>query len=144
MVPRTFPVVYAQFSLWWLLSSLSAKSWVSALSMGLFSYDTCSYHFNIFVAFHWPLSVSLLSPHLDTVLQVQPHQCCMMGNNHLSWQVGNIVPNIANTISLLCCQGTLLTHFQLCVHQDSQVLFCTGPFQLGGTQHVLAPEDVLP
>lgn len=114
MVPRTFSVVYAQFNLWWLLSSLSAKPWVSALSMGLFSYDICSYHFNIYVAFHWPLSMSLLSPQLDTVLQVQPHQCCMMGKDHISWQIGNIVPTIANTISLLCCQGTLRTHFQLC------------------------------
>lgn len=52
------------------------------------------------------------------------------------WLAGN-THAAKNTISLLGSKGTLLTHVQVGVHQDLEVLLCKAAFQMGGPQYVL-------
>lgn len=50
-----------------------------------------------------------------------------------------------NTINLFfTSKGMLLTHVQLTVYQDPQVLFYQAAIQLGGSQHVPVPGSVPP
>ena len=54
------------------------------------------------------------TPHLDTVLQVRPHQCRARGHNHLPCPAGNAALDAAwDTVGFLGCEGTLLAHVQL-------------------------------
>uniref|UniRef100_A0A8C3T9R9 Non-SMC condensin I complex subunit G n=2 Tax=Chelydra serpentina TaxID=8475 RepID=A0A8C3T9R9_CHESE len=63
-------------------------------------------------------------PKLDAVLQMWAHQCRIKGNNHFPRSDSNAPTNAAQyAFSLLGNKGTLLTHIQLFVHCNPQVLF---------------------
>lgn len=54
--------------------------------------------------------------------------------------LGNTVPNAAqDTICLLFCRDTCLSHVQLFVHQDPQVFSCQAALQLGSPQRIQVP-----
>lgn len=62
------------------------------------------------------------------------------GKDHLSWAVHNFFPNIAkNIVSLLSGKGTLLSHVQLGVYQDSYITFCRASL---GNDHSTNPVRV--
>lgn len=64
-----------------------------------------------------------------TGLHVWPHQCWEERKDNLSWPARDTLHKAArNTISLLSSKVTLLSHVQLGVHQDPQVLFCIAAF----------------
>lgn len=74
------------------------------------------------------VSLALACPELDSALQAWPHQYRAERQEHLSQPAGNTLTNEAkNAISLLSSKGTLLTHVQLGVYQDSYVFFCNFP-----------------
>ena len=76
------------------------------------------------------------------MVQVWPHQRWVEGKDYISQPDSNALPNAAqNIFNVFCGKGTLLTHIQLGVHQ---VLFCKAAFHLGGPQHILVCEVVLP
>jgi len=69
------------------------------------------------------VSPVLRTPHLDTVLQVMPHQLRVDGQDHLHHSAGHTSFDAAqDMVGFLGCEGTLLAHVQLAVHQYSQVL----------------------
>jgi len=66
----------------------------------------------------------LRTPHLDTLLQVRPHQSRVEGQDHLSPPAGHASFNVAQyTVGFLGCKATLLAHVQLPIHQYPQVIF---------------------
>ena len=70
------------------------------------------------------VSPVLRTLHLDAGLQVRSHQCRVEGQDHLPQLAGHTSSDAAqDTVGLLGCEGTLLTHVQLPIHQCSQVLF---------------------
>ena len=90
------------------------------------------------------LSPVLGTPALDPALQLWPHQCGVEGKDHLPRPAGNTPPDAdQDPIDLLCSKGTMLSHLQLGVHQDPQVLSCQAAFQLGGPQHIFLHRVVL-
>ncbi|KAK4821668.1 hypothetical protein QYF61_027136 [Mycteria americana] len=69
-------------------------------------------------------------PKLNTVLQVQPHQCRVQRDNHFSSPAGHTIFDTSqDAIGLLGHLGTLLAHVQLAVNQHSQGLLCWAAFQ---------------
>ncbi|KAK4828308.1 hypothetical protein QYF61_025320 [Mycteria americana] len=92
---------------------------------------------------HGPSLDSLQYVHVSLVLGSSALDTVFQGKVHLPQPAGNTPPDAAqDTISLLCCKGTLLAHVQLGVHQDPQVLFCEAAFKLSGSQHILEHEVV--
>ena len=82
----------------------------------------CSYSLDTLQEVH--ISPALRSPHLDTVLQVRPHQHRAEGQNFLLQPAGHAAFDAAqDTVGSLGCEGTLLAHVQLPIHQYPQVLF---------------------
>ncbi|KAK4818807.1 hypothetical protein QYF61_019736 [Mycteria americana] len=78
------------------------------------------------------LNVSLVvgGPKLNTVFEVQPHQCQVQGDNHFPSPAGHaIVDTSQDAIGFLGHLGTLLAHIQPAVNQHPQVLFHRGAFQ---------------
>ena len=67
------------------------------------------------------VSSVLKTPHQDTVLQVRPHQCVLEGQDHLACLAGHI--SAWDTIDFLGCEGTMLAHAKLTIHQYTQVFF---------------------
>ncbi|KAM9656645.1 uncharacterized protein ACIBXB_008917 isoform 1-T1 [Morphnus guianensis] len=66
-------------------------------------------------------------PKLNTVLEVQPHQCQIQGNNHLLVPAGHTISDTGqDAVGLLGHLGTLLAHIQ---PAHPQVLFCWAAFQ---------------
>ncbi len=64
------------------------------------------------------------SPKLDTVLEVQPHQGCLQGDDNLPAPAGHTISNTGQDgIGLLGHLGTLLGHVQLSINQHPQVPF---------------------
>ena len=62
--------------------------------------------------------------HLDTVLQVRPHQHRVEEQDHLPRPAGHSSFDAAqDTIGFLGCKGALLVHLQLAIHQYPQVFF---------------------
>ena len=83
----------------------------------------------------------LRTPHLDTVLQVRPHQSRVEGHNHLPSPAGHASLDAAqDMVGFLGCKGTLLSHVQLAIHQYSQVIFCRPMFNPYILQLVLVAE----
>jgi len=62
------------------------------------------------------------SPELDTVLQMGPHYGSVEGKENLPGPAGHTLLDASQEpISFLGSQGTLLTHSQPVIHQDTQV-----------------------
>ncbi|KAK4824048.1 hypothetical protein QYF61_009639 [Mycteria americana] len=78
------------------------------------------------------LNVSLVvgGPKLNTVFEVQPHQCRVQGHNHFPSPAGHTIFDTSqDAIGFLGHLGTLLAHIQAAVNQHPQVLFCLAAFQ---------------
>ncbi|CAM9287055.1 unnamed protein product, partial [Bubo scandiacus] len=70
------------------------------------------------------------APKLNTVLEVQPHQCQVQGNNHFPSPAAHTISDTSqDAVGLLGHLGTLLAHIQLAVNQHPQVLYCQAAFQ---------------
>jgi len=66
----------------------------------------------------------LMIPHLDTLLQMRSHQHRAEEQDHLPWPAGHASFNAAqDMVGFLGCEGTLLAHVQLPIHQNSQHYF---------------------
>ena len=62
--------------------------------------------------------------HLDTVLQVRPHQRRVEGQDHLPQPAGHAsFEAVHDTVGFLGCKGTMLADVQPAIHQYSQVFF---------------------
>ena len=67
---------------------------------------------------------------MNTVLEVQPHQCRVQGHDHFPTPAGHTVPDISqDAIGLLGHLGTLLAHVQPAVNQHPKVLLRWAAFQ---------------
>jgi len=78
------------------------------------------------------------TPHLDAVLQVRPHQCRVAGQDHLPRPAGHAYFDAVQVmIGFLGCEGTLLAHVQLLIHQYPQVLLSRAALNPFITQFVL-------
>ena len=67
---------------------------------------------------------------MNTVLQVQPHQCRAQGQDHLPAPAGHTIPDTSQDANgLLGHLGTLLAHVQPPVNQHPKVLFHQAAFQ---------------
>ncbi|KAK4812905.1 LOW QUALITY PROTEIN: hypothetical protein QYF61_027299 [Mycteria americana] len=79
-----------------------------------------------------PLNVSLgvRGPKLNTVFEVQPHQCRVQGDDHCPSPAGHTISDTSqDAIGHLGHLGTLLAHTQPAVNQHAQVLLCRAAFQ---------------
>lgn len=95
----------------------------------------------------WYVHISLVlrSSDLDPVFQVRPHQGWAEEKGHCPWLAGIISPDASqDTDSHLCNNGTLLSHIQLRVNQNRQVLLHKAVLQLDRFQHILVPGFVPP
>lgn len=78
-----------------------------------------------------------LSPELDTILYVWPHQCQIEEKVQFPQPAGNTDPRAAqNTINLPSCKVTLLSHILLVVYQNHQVLLCKCSFHPNTSCHI--------
>ncbi|KAK4820813.1 hypothetical protein QYF61_007207 [Mycteria americana] len=69
-------------------------------------------------------------PKLNTVFEVQPHQCRVQGHDHFPSPAGHTIPDTSqDAVSFLGHLGTLLAHIQPAVNQHPQVLFHWAAFQ---------------
>ncbi|KAK4816265.1 hypothetical protein QYF61_014337 [Mycteria americana] len=78
------------------------------------------------------LNVSLVvgGPKLNTVFEVQPHQCRVQGHDHFPSPAGHAIFDTSqDAIGFLGHLGTLLAHIQAAVNQHTQVLLCWAAFQ---------------
>ncbi|KAK4819627.1 hypothetical protein QYF61_008847 [Mycteria americana] len=79
---------------------------------------------------HLNVSLVVRGPKLNTVFEVQPHQCRVQGHDHFPTPAGHTIPDTSqDVIGFLGHLGTLLAHVQLAVNQHPQVLFCLAAFQ---------------
>ena len=69
------------------------------------------------------------SPELGPALQLWPHQCWVVGKDHLPWPADNTPNSALDAIGILCHEGALLAYGQLVVQQDPMVLLCRAVFQ---------------
>ncbi|KAK4824081.1 hypothetical protein QYF61_010592 [Mycteria americana] len=79
-----------------------------------------------------PLNVPLVvgGPKVNTVFEVQPHQCRVQGHDHFPSPAGHTISDTSqDAIGFLGHLGTLLAHIQAAVNQHPQVLFCQAAFQ---------------
>ncbi|KAK4810670.1 hypothetical protein QYF61_007470 [Mycteria americana] len=82
----------------------------------------------------------LRAPELDAVLQVRSHQSRAEWQNHLPRPAGHASFDAAqDTVGLLGCERTSLTHVQLFIHQYPQVLFRRAALNHIMPQPVLKP-----
>ncbi|KAK4821248.1 hypothetical protein QYF61_016547 [Mycteria americana] len=85
------------------------------------SLDTLQ-HLNVFLV--------VRGPKLNTVFEVQPHQCRVQGHDHFPSPAGHIIPDTSqDAVGFLGHLGTLLAHIQAAVNQHPQVLLCRAAFQ---------------
>ncbi|KAK4817898.1 hypothetical protein QYF61_002282 [Mycteria americana] len=78
------------------------------------------------------LNVSLVvgGPKLNTVFEVQPHQCQVQGHDHFPTPAGHTIFDTSqDAIGFLGRLGTLLAHIQPAVDQHPWVLLCQAAFQ---------------
>ncbi|KAK4824096.1 hypothetical protein QYF61_010616 [Mycteria americana] len=69
-------------------------------------------------------------PKLNTVFEVQPHQCRVQGHDHFPSPAGHAIFDTSqDAIGFLGCLGTLLAHIQAAVNKHPQVLLCQAAFQ---------------
>ncbi|PKU41107.1 rna-directed dna polymerase from mobile element jockey- hypothetical protein [Limosa lapponica baueri] len=79
-------------------------------------------HLNVFLV--------VRGPKLNTVFEVQPHQCQVKGYDHFHSPAEHTISDInQDAFGLLGHLGTLLAHIQLAVQQHLQVLFHRKTFQ---------------
>ncbi|KAK4831708.1 hypothetical protein QYF61_018760 [Mycteria americana] len=79
---------------------------------------------------HLHVSLVVGGPKLNTVFEVQPHQCRVQGHNHFPSPAGHAIFDTSqDAIDDLGHLGTLLAHVQPAVNQHTQVLFCLAAFQ---------------
>ncbi|KAK4810864.1 hypothetical protein QYF61_008836 [Mycteria americana] len=79
---------------------------------------------------HLNVSLVVRGPKLNTVFQVQPHQCRVQGHDHFPSPAGHTIPDTSqDAFGFLGHLGTLLAHIQAAVNQHSQVLFHLAAFQ---------------
>ena len=70
------------------------------------------------------VSPILRTPHLDAVLQVRSHQGRVERENHFPQIADHASFDAAqDMVCFLGCEGTVLAHVQLPIHQYPQVLF---------------------
>ncbi|KAK4828708.1 hypothetical protein QYF61_000546 [Mycteria americana] len=85
------------------------------------SLDTLQ-HLNVFLI--------VRGPKLNTVFELQPHQCPVQGHDHFPSPAGHAISDTGqDAIGFLGHLGTLLHHIQPAINQHSQVLFCWAAFQ---------------
>ncbi|KAK4806539.1 hypothetical protein QYF61_021375 [Mycteria americana] len=73
---------------------------------------------------------SMRGPKVNTVFEVQPHQCRLQGHDHCPSPADvTISDRSQDALGLLSHPGTLLAHIQPAVDQHPQVLFCWAAFQ---------------
>ncbi|KAK4809957.1 hypothetical protein QYF61_002914 [Mycteria americana] len=79
-------------------------------------------HLNVFLV--------VRGPKLNTVFEVQPHQCQVQGDNHFPSPAGHAISDTSQAaIGLLGYMGTLLAYIQIAVNQHPQVLFYQAALQ---------------
>ncbi|KAK4807183.1 hypothetical protein QYF61_024303 [Mycteria americana] len=85
------------------------------------SLDTLQ-HLNVFLV--------VGGPKLNTVFEVQPHECRVQRDDHFPSPAGHTISDTSqDAIGLLGHLGTLLAHMQPAVNQHPQVLLCWAAFQ---------------
>lgn len=78
-----------------------------------------------------------LSPELDTILYLWPHQCQIEKKVQFPQPADNVYPSAAqDTINLPSCKVTLLSHTLLAVYPDLQVLLCKCSFHPSTSSHI--------
>ncbi|KAK4825953.1 LOW QUALITY PROTEIN: hypothetical protein QYF61_003471 [Mycteria americana] len=79
---------------------------------------------------HLNVSLVVRGPKLNTVFEVQPHQCQVQGDNHFPSPAGHGISDTSqDAIGLLGHLVTLLACIQSAVNQHPQVLFHQAAFQ---------------
>ncbi|KAK4828755.1 hypothetical protein QYF61_000746, partial [Mycteria americana] len=79
---------------------------------------------------HLNVSLVVRGPKLNTVFEVQPHQCRVQGHDHFPTPAGHTIPDTSqDAIGLLGHLGTPLAHIQAVVNQHPQVLSRWAAFQ---------------
>ncbi|KAK4810645.1 hypothetical protein QYF61_007382 [Mycteria americana] len=79
---------------------------------------------------HLNVSLVVRGPKLNTVFEVQPHQCQLQGHNHFPSPAGHAIFDTSqDAMGFLGSLGTLLAHIQAAVNQHAQVLLCLAAFQ---------------
>ncbi|KAK4828634.1 hypothetical protein QYF61_000282 [Mycteria americana] len=79
---------------------------------------------------HLNVSLVVRGPKLNTVFEVQPHQCPVQGHDHFPTPAGHTISDTSqDAVGLLGHLGTLPAHIQLAVNQHPQVLFRRAAFQ---------------
>ncbi|KAK4824042.1 hypothetical protein QYF61_009633 [Mycteria americana] len=79
---------------------------------------------------HLNVSLVVRGPKLNTVFEVQPHQCRVQRHDHFPSPAGHTITDTSqDAIGFLGHLGTLLAHIQTAVNQHPQVLFCLAAFQ---------------
>ncbi|KAK4819924.1 hypothetical protein QYF61_015299 [Mycteria americana] len=79
---------------------------------------------------HLNVSLVVRGPKLNTVSEVQPHQCRVQGHDHFPSPAGHAIFDTSqDAIGFLGHLGTLLAHIQAAVNQHAQVLLCWAAFQ---------------
>ena len=89
------------------------------------------------------VSTVLNTPHLDSVLQVRPHQHRVEGQNHLPQPAGHASFDAAqDKVGFLGCEDTVLAHALFSIHQYPQVFFSRAVFSPFIPQLVLVVDVV--
>ncbi|KAK4816344.1 hypothetical protein QYF61_015658 [Mycteria americana] len=79
---------------------------------------------------HLNVSLVVSGPKLNTVFEVQPHQCRVQGDDHFPSPAGYNIPDTSqDALGFLGHLGTLLAHVQPAVIWHPQVLFYRAAFQ---------------
>ncbi|KAK4832234.1 hypothetical protein QYF61_021148 [Mycteria americana] len=79
---------------------------------------------------HLHVFLVVRGPNLNTVFEVQPHQCPVQGHDHFPSPAGHTISDTnQDAVGCLGHLGTLLAHIQAAVNQHSQVLFRWAVFQ---------------
>jgi len=73
---------------------------------------------------HLNVLLVVRGPKLNTVYEVQPHQCRVQGHDHLPTPAGHTIPDTSQgAIGLLGLPSTLLAHVQPAVYQLPKIFF---------------------
>ncbi|KAK4832969.1 hypothetical protein QYF61_026795 [Mycteria americana] len=79
---------------------------------------------------HLHVFLAVRGPKLNTVFEVQPHQCRVQDDNHFPSPAGHMISDTSqDAIGLLGHLGTLLARVQPAVNQHPQVFFHQAAFQ---------------
>ncbi|KAK4821136.1 LOW QUALITY PROTEIN: hypothetical protein QYF61_013522 [Mycteria americana] len=79
---------------------------------------------------HFYVFLVVRGPKLNTVFEVQPHQCRVQGHDHFPSPAGHTTSDTSqDAVRFLGHLGTLLAYVQVAVNQHPQVLFHRAAFQ---------------